>query len=52
MAIDDAGSAQCGSLVDHPDFNRWKDTMLTGEFWSMVGEKWLLEKQGKAHAAS
>jgi len=29
------------SLRDHPDFERWKDEMMPGEFWSMVGEDWI-----------
>ncbi len=37
-----------GRLSDHPNFEKWKDAMLPGEFWSHVGEDWLLEK--KQHA--
>jgi len=40
----------CGRLSDHPDFARWRETMLAGEFWSMVGERWLLEPRAQAHA--
>ena len=28
-------------LSEHPDFQKWADTMATGEFWSMVGEDWV-----------
>ncbi len=31
----------CANLNDHPEFDRWKDEMLSGEFWSVVGEDWL-----------
>jgi predicted ATPase len=31
----------CGRLDAHPEFERWKGAMLPGEFWSMVGEKWI-----------
>lgn len=33
------GSASCGRLQDHPQFDRWKEEMTPGEFWSMFGEK-------------
>jgi predicted ATPase len=35
------GSVACGRLTDHPDYEKWKDEMAPGEFWSLVGEKWL-----------
>jgi predicted ATPase len=35
------GSVTIRSLTDHPDFERWKDEMMPGEFWSMVGEDWI-----------
>lgn len=38
------GSATCGRLDKHPDYERWKDHMTPGEFWSHVGEDWLLKK--------
>jgi predicted ATPase len=45
------GTAKVGVLSDHPDFDRWKDVMSPGEFWSTVGEKWLADKQEKpSHA--
>ncbi len=37
----DDGSVACARLVDHPDFERWKEEMTPGEFWSLVGEKWV-----------
>jgi predicted ATPase len=40
-SLNDDGSASCASLVDHPDFNRWKDEMRPGEMWSLFGEKWV-----------
>jgi hypothetical protein len=39
----DDGSVACGRLDAHPDFDKWKETMTPGEFWSLVGEKWLVE---------
>ncbi len=50
MCLNDEGHAVCGSIQEHPDFNRWKDEMMPGEFWSMVGEKWLLEKGAVARS--
>ncbi len=44
MCSDKNGFAVCGSLTDHPQFKRWKDEMLPGEFWSMVGEDWLQQR--------
>jgi predicted ATPase len=40
------GFARCEKLTAHPDFERWKDLMSPGEFWSTVGESWL-EKAGE-----
>jgi predicted ATPase len=39
--LDETGTARCARLTDHPDFERWKDTMGAGEFWSTVGEDWI-----------
>jgi predicted ATPase len=35
----------CGRLSDHRDFKSWKSTMSPGEFWSHVGEDWLLKRE-------
>ncbi|OJT25351.1 hypothetical protein BO221_12815 [Archangium sp. Cb G35] len=40
------GFARCEKLTAHPAFERWKDLMSPGEFWSTVGESWL-EKAGE-----
>jgi predicted ATPase len=40
------GFARCEKLTAHPEFERWKDLMSPGEFWSTVGESWL-EKVGE-----
>lgn len=46
------GTVVVGTLLDHPEYARWKETMLPGEFWSMVGEKWLIgaREHADAHA--
>ena len=41
--LTDDGSVICGRLDEHPEFEKWKETMAPGEFWSLVGEKWLVE---------
>jgi predicted ATPase len=42
------GYSISGRLVDHPQFNKWKDEMAPGELWSMFGEKWLAQKGGQS----
>ena len=42
----DDGSVACGRLDEHPEFGKWKEEMTPGEFWSLVGEKWLVEATG------
>jgi predicted ATPase len=39
--LTDEGEVKCRSLDLHPEFDRWKDEMSPGEFWSAVGEKWI-----------
>jgi len=41
----DDGSVACGRLDAHPEFEKWKETMTPGEFWSLVGERWLVEAE-------
>jgi hypothetical protein len=43
------GFARCEKLTAHPEFEKWKDLMSPGEFWSTVGESWL-EKVGETSA--
>jgi predicted ATPase len=43
MALDRDGYAKCGRLADHPESERWRNMLRTGEFWSSVGDEWLLE---------
>jgi predicted ATPase len=45
--LKDDGSVACGRLDKHADFEKWKETMTPGEFWSHVGEKWLVEARGE-----
>ena len=33
-------------LTDHEDYERWKDEMSPGEFWSTVGEDWVGKNKG------
>lgn len=41
----DDGSVAIGRLDQHPKFEKWKDEMSPGEFWSLVGEKWVAEAE-------
>lgn len=38
------GTIRFAALTDHPDFERWKEAMRPGEFWSTVGERWVGER--------
>jgi predicted ATPase len=40
------GFARCEKLTAHPEFEKWKDLISPGEFWSTVGENWL-DKAGE-----
>ncbi len=42
-AIDADGHSVFANLTDHPDYERWKNQMAPGEFWSAVGEDWVVE---------
>jgi predicted ATPase len=46
ITLRDDGSAVCGRLRDHPEFERWREEMTPGEFWMMFGEKWLTSGVG------
>jgi predicted ATPase len=41
MALRDDGSSICVPLSEHPEFDRWKDAMTPGEFWSHLGDDWV-----------
>lgn len=42
MALDRDGYARCGRLSEHPESEKWRKMLRTGEFWASVGEDWLL----------
>lgn len=42
-SLDEDGYAVVKSLTEHPEYERWKDLMAPGEFWSTVGESWVTE---------
>jgi predicted ATPase len=42
-SLDEDGYAAVKSLAEHPEYERWKDMMAPGEFWSTVGESWVAE---------
>ncbi|WP_158616636.1 AAA family ATPase [Corallococcus sp. CA054B] len=39
--LEENGFARCEKLTAHPEFEKWKDLMSPGEFWSTVGESWI-----------
>jgi predicted ATPase len=43
-SLDEEGYAAVRPLTAHPDYERWKDVMAPGEFWSTVGERWVTEQ--------
>lgn len=46
-SLSEDGYAAVKSLTEHPDYERWKDVMAPGEFWSTVGERWVTEQPHK-----
>ncbi len=36
-------------LTDHPEFEKWKEVMAPGEFWSYAGEDWVLKRNQESH---
>ncbi len=45
VARDPSNGTVVGRLSDHPDFAKWSEVMDVGEFWSHVGEDWLLKQK-------
>lgn len=43
-SLDENGYASVRALSEHPEYDRWKDVMAPGEFWSTVGESWVVQK--------
>lgn len=46
-SLDEDGYASVKALSEHPDYERWKDVMAPGEFWSTVGESWVVQKASR-----
>ena len=44
MHLGEDGLSRMAPLTDHPDFERWKDEMNPGEFWSLFGDEWVAKK--------
>jgi len=42
--LDDDGYTLLARMNEHPDFERWKEVMAPGEFWSSVGEDWIKKR--------
>jgi len=41
LTVDPELGTKIAKLTDHEDFEKWKDEMKPGEFWSAVGEGWV-----------
>lgn len=41
LSIGPQGHSRCKRLVEHPDWDKWREALKAGEFWSFVGEDWL-----------
>lgn len=39
------GTSVIGSLTDHPQAAQWREEMSAGEFWSAVGESWVIDER-------
>lgn len=35
------GATTCARLTQHPRYDRWKQELTPGEFWTMIGEEWI-----------
>lgn len=44
LALDSEGWTHAAKLTDHPKWQQSKEVFETGEFWSAVGEDWLVEQ--------
>lgn len=42
-SLDKEGYASVQPLTHHPEYERWKELMGPGEFWSTVGEDWVTQ---------
>jgi predicted ATP-dependent endonuclease of OLD family len=43
VAFDPEIGTMVASLEEYPNFEKWRDAMTPGEFWSFVGEDWVKE---------
>jgi predicted ATPase len=40
MTTDTGGAAHCKGLKQHPDYEKWRTILNTGEIWANLGEDW------------
>lgn len=45
--VDSKGHCVFGTMSDHPEFEKWKEEMTPGEYWTMIGEKWVAGGDGE-----
>jgi predicted ATPase len=44
----DDGTVLCGSLTEHPEYDRWKAHVRPGELWTATLEDWLRRRPARA----
>lgn len=52
VTLDHEGYSVFGTMSDHPDFDRWKNEMTPGDYWTTIGEKWITDGPGQTEDAS
>ncbi len=52
LNLDDEGCTVCRSLEEAPEFDRWKESMTPGEFWSHFGDDWVKKPKAPTEFAA
>ena len=52
LNLDEEGCTVCRSLEEAPEFDRWKDSMTPGEFWSHFGDDWVKKPKAPTEFAA
>ena len=40
-SLNDSGVVLCARMDEHPKYEKWKEELSPGEFWSMIGKDWI-----------
>ena len=52
LNLDEDGCTVCRSLEEAPEFDRWKESMTPGEFWSHFGDDWVKKPKAATELAA